>query len=66
MNLSSIIKTQAGATGGGDDKVFWENDKSITTNYTVTTNKNAMTAGPITVNAGVSVTVPAGSAWTVV
>jgi hypothetical protein len=55
-----------GATGGGTDRVFYENDQSVNTNYTITTNKNAMSAGPITVANGITVTVPDGSAWTVV
>lgn len=55
-----------GATGAGTDAIFWENDQVVTASYTITTNKNAMTAGPITVDAGVSVTIPAGSVWTVV
>jgi hypothetical protein len=55
-----------GATGAGTDEIFWENDQNVTASYTITTNKNAMTAGPITVNAGVVVTIPSGSVWTVV
>ncbi len=55
-----------GATGAGGDAIFWENGQNVTTNYTISTNKNAMSAGPITVNAGVIVTVPSGSTWTVV
>jgi hypothetical protein len=55
-----------GATGAGGDAIFWENGQNVTTSYTISTNKNAMTAGPITVNAGVVVTVPSGSTWTVV
>lgn len=55
-----------GATGGGTDAVFYENSQTITANYTLTTGKNAMTAGPVTINSGISVTVPSGSAWTVV
>lgn len=54
-----------GATGAGTDAIFWENDQNVTASYTITTNKNAMTAGPITVNAGVVVTIPSGSVWTV-
>jgi hypothetical protein len=54
-----------GATGAGGDAIFWENDQNVTTNYTISTNKNAMSAGPITVNSGVIVTVPSGSVWTV-
>ena len=56
----------AGATGGGDDEVFYENDTNVTTNYTITTGKNAMTAGPIEINDGVTVTIPDGSVWTIV
>ena len=54
-----------GATGGGNDEVFVENAQSVTTNYTLTTNKNAMSTGPITVNSGVTVTIPTGSNWVV-
>jgi hypothetical protein len=53
-------------TGGGTDKIFYENGQIITTNYTVGPNENAMTAGSIVVNAGITVTVSAGSTWTVV
>jgi hypothetical protein len=38
----------------------------VNTDYTITTNKNAMSAGPITVASGVTVTVPDGSTWTIV
>lgn len=56
----------AGATGGGSDKIFWENGQTIATNYTITAGKNAMTAGPVTISNGITVTVPNGSTWTVV
>jgi hypothetical protein len=55
-----------GATGGGSDEVFFENGQNVTTNYTITNGKNAMSAGPITVDSGVTVTVGAGETWTVV
>ena len=55
-----------GATGGGSDAVFFENDQNVTANYTITAGKNAMSAGPITIAAGITVAVPAGSVWTVV
>ena len=64
--LWSSIGGGGGATGGGSDAVFFENDQTVTTNYTLTTNKNAVTAGPVTVNSGVTVTVPSGSSWVVV
>lgn len=55
-----------GATGGGADQVFLENDNAVTTNYTLTTNKNAVSAGPVTINSGVTVTVPSGQSWVIV
>ncbi len=55
-----------GATGGGVDDVFYENSQLVNTSYTITTGKNAMSAGPITIDGGVTVTVPSGSVWTVV
>jgi hypothetical protein len=53
-------------TGGGGDKIFFTNSQVVTTNYTLPTGKNAMSAGPVAVNTGVTVTIPAGAAWTVV
>jgi len=55
-----------GATGGGGDDVFYENAQTVTQSYTLTTSKNAMSAGPITISSGVTVTVPAGQAWSIV
>lgn len=55
-----------GATGGGSDQIFYENGQTVTTDYTLTTNTNAGTFGPITIDTGVTVTVPSGSTWTVV
>jgi hypothetical protein len=45
---------------------FFVNPTTVSANYTVPTNYNAMTAGPITVASGAVVTVPSGSTWTVV
>jgi len=55
-----------GATGGGSDDVFYENGQTVTTNYTLTTSKNAMSAGPVSINSGVTVTVPSGQSWVIV
>ena len=52
-----------GATGSG---VFYENNQTVTEDYELTANTNAMSAGPITINAGKTVTVPAGQTWVVV
>ena len=52
--------------GGGTNRVFFENDIIMTDNYTITTDRNAMSAGPITVSPGVTLTVPSGSVYTIV
>ena len=54
-----------GATGGGSDAVFVENDQTVTTDYTITSGKSASSAGPITIDDGVTVTIPDGSRWVV-
>jgi hypothetical protein len=54
---------EAGAKGGGEDKVFWENDIEVTENYTITTNKNAGSFGPIEIATGATVEIPEGSVW---
>lgn len=56
----------AGAVGGGTDQAFYENDVTITTDYTITSGKNAGTFGPVSIADGATVTVPDGSTWTVV
>ncbi len=55
-----------GAVGGGTDKVFYTNEKSITSNFTLVGTLNAMSAGPISIASGVSVTISSGATWTVV
>jgi hypothetical protein len=55
-----------GATGGGSDKIFFENGLNVTTDYTIAATVNAGTFGPITINAGKSVTVSSGATWTIV
>ena len=55
-----------GASGSSGNAVFYENDTNVTASYSITSGKNAMSAGPITLNANIIVTIPAGSVWTVV
>jgi hypothetical protein len=55
----------AGATGGGGNQIFVENGQTVTTSYTIPVGKNAMSTGPITINGGVTVTVPSGGRWVV-
>ena len=45
---------------------YIENDATISQSSTINTGKNAISAGPVTIDSGVTVTVPSGSVWTVV
>ena len=65
---SSLSNLPAGAPVGGasTNTVFFENDKAVAVNYQITSTKNAMSAGPISINAGIAVTVPSGCSWTIV
>ncbi len=56
----------AGARGGGNDKIFFENDQIVTEDYEITTNKNAGSFGSITIDDGVTVEIPQDSTWTIV
>lgn len=55
------------ATGSGSvaNGTMYENNLVITSNYTLTTGKNAMSVGPITIDPGVSVTVPTDQRWVI-
>jgi hypothetical protein len=62
----AIVAISSGATGAGGDQVFVQNGQTVTTSYTLPTNYNAMSTGPITINASATVTIPAGSVWAVI
>lgn len=51
-----------GAQAGG---VIFENSLTISANYTLSTSKNGLSVGPITIGSGVTVTVPSGQRWVV-
>jgi len=55
------------AVGGGNstDKGLYEMSNTISADYTITSGNNALTAGPITIDSGYSVTIPTGSTWVV-
>ena len=68
-NASGVLSwaaAGAGAAGGGSDNIFWENDQTVTQDYTITNGQNAGSFGPITIQSGVTVTVGSGETWTVV
>jgi hypothetical protein len=43
-----------------------QNATTVSSDYTIVTGNNGLSAGPVSVNTGVTVTISTGSAWTVV
>lgn len=60
-----LALSASGATGGGTDKVFVQNDQAITTSYTIPSGKNASSVGPVSIDAGATVTISANSTWVI-
>lgn len=60
-NGTGFVAVGGGATGEGGDKCFYENDLTVTTSYTITANSGAHAVGPLVINSGVTLTVPATS-----
>ena len=57
-----------GATGGnnGANAVLWENEKTVTHDYTITAARGAGHFGEMTINSGITLTIPADSTLTIV
>tara|TARA_R100001463_G_scaffold42930_2_gene89792 strand:+ start:871 stop:1464 length:594 start_codon:yes stop_codon:yes gene_type:complete len=64
----SDVGSGQGATGGdnGENAVFWENQQTVTHAYSISANRNAGSFGEITINSGITVTIPSTSSWTIV
>ena len=55
---SNLTGITAGAQGGGGESIFFESENTMDNNYTITANHNAMVAGPLTINATLTVNSP--------
>ena len=60
-DTNTIYSEQIGASNG-----IFVNSTTVSANFTVPNNYHALSVGPVTINGGVSVTVPSGSNWKVV
>ena len=59
------IAISGGARGGGADKVFQENQRNVTAPYSLTPGYSAVSVGPVSVSAGVTVTIPGTERWVI-
>ena len=57
--------TWAEISSGGDDDLYWSNIRTISSSKTLSSTRNTFTAGDITINSGVTLTIPHGGAWSV-
>jgi hypothetical protein len=55
-----------GATGGGTDAIFWNNGTTINSSYSIPSNTNSGTFGPVSISSSATITIPSSSTWTVV
>jgi hypothetical protein len=69
-NAGKYLKTDgsvlAWESAGAIESIFYENSQTVTSNYTIGATTNAVSAGPITIADGVTVTVNDGGAWSIV
>ena len=68
LNSAEIYNgsTWGSVGGGAQQDIFYLNNKTVTSNYTIAATNNAMSAGPITIANGITVTVSDGATWTIV
>jgi hypothetical protein len=66
VDMTEVTSSGGGGGGASGSGLLYENNTVAAVSYTITAGKNAMSAGPITVNSGVVITVPAGSVYTIV
>ena len=60
--LNTVLVTDSNKTTEG----LYEMVNTIASNYAITAGNNSLSAGPITINAGITVTIPTGSTWLIV
>lgn len=66
VDMTEVTSSGGGGGGSSGSGLLYENNTIAAVSYTITAGKNAMSAGPITVNSGVVITVPVGSVYTIV
>jgi|GEM_PF-1959478 len=66
LRITAAVMQQAANTGPQANGVIYENSTEVTANYIMTTGKNGFSVGPVTVDAGFSVTVPSGQRWVII
>ena len=62
---NTMIGTSSNVTVLAPSVPLYENTRTVTTSYTITSGSSAMSVGPLTINSGVAITIPSNSKWVV-
>ena len=62
----SAVGGGGGATGTGSDAIFLNYGQTVTGSYSIPANTNSLSAGPIEIANGQTVTIPSTSRWVIV
>ena len=62
---SNLTGITAGAQGGGGESIFFESENEMNNSYTISTNHNALIAGPLTISSGATLTINSPSVVTI-
>ena len=62
---SALTGITAGAQGGGGESIFFESENEMNNSYTISTNHNALVAGPLTIASGATLTINSPSVVTI-
>jgi len=54
-----------GGTGGGGEQIFFESENEMNNSYTISSNHNALVAGPLTIASGATLTINSPSVVTI-
>ena len=63
---TSWVNAVSGGGGGAINGIFYQNNQTATSSYTMPSNQNAMSTGPLVIASGVSVTVSSGARWVII
>lgn len=66
LNITEVWNGSAWFPAGPAANVFFSNGTTVSANYTIPANQNAFSAGPITINDGITVSISDGSTWTII
>ena len=71
MALTKVVAPMIGTGSGVSAQALnsgapiYENTQTVSATYTITSGSSAVSAGPISISSGVTVSVPSGSKWVV-